>query len=122
MQWLYNLIHGLFSIMFSWFGKIWWLTKNSISFQIAIVTSLIGVGVILWRMFYFGITSLITQISNVPLVLESVSGVSSFGGMLDVANYIFPVEEVFAMMSILISYGVLCLNIRIVRAFIPTMT
>lgn len=122
MQWLYNLIHGLFTLMFAWFGKIWWLVKNSITFQIAIITSLFGVLIILWRMFYFGIRTITVYLTDLPTFFSGISSVETVGDMLDLANFLFPVEESLAMIALLISYGVICLTIRIIRAFIPTMT
>jgi len=122
MQWLYNILHGLFTIMFAWYGKIWWLIKKSVLFQITVITTIISVGVILWRMFYFGITKIIESMASIQMALGSVSSITSVGDILDLANFLFPVEECFAMLSILISYGVVCLTIRIIRSFIPTMT
>lgn len=122
MQWLYNLLHLLFTILFSWLGKVWWLIKNSITFRIAVIMSIFGVFVILWRMFYYGVRTISSYLVDLPTFFSEVSSVSSVGDMLDVANFLFPVEESLAMYALLISYGVICLTIRIVRAFIPTMT
>ena len=122
MQWLYDLFHGLFTIGFGFCGKILWLIKNSFTFQIALVTSALSVGIIAWRMFYHGITTVISSVASIQTALGSVSSIGSVGDILDLANFLLPVEEAFAMLSILISYGVLCLTIRVVRSFIPTMT
>lgn len=122
MQWLYNLIHGLFSGMFAFFGKTWWLIKNSITFQIAVVTSIFSVAVILWRMFYHGINLIIASLVEMQTLLSGITSVDTIGDLLDIGNFIFPIEESFAMLSILIAYGVACLTIRVIRAFIPTMT
>jgi len=122
MQWLYDLIHGIWVFTSAFFGKAIWLWKNWITFQIAVWTALFSVGVLVWRLFYYGITSLLGYISSLSTSLTSVSSVGSFGDILDIANHIFPVEEVFSMTAVLISYGVVCLTIRVVRAFIPMMT
>jgi hypothetical protein len=122
MQWLYDLIHGVFEIMFNWFGKIWWLVKNSVTFQIAVITSVVTVGVTLWRMFYYGVTKITSSLSEMETALSSISSVDTVSDILDLANFLFPVEEALAMFTILISYGVTCLTIRVIRSFIPTMT
>lgn len=122
MQWLYNLIQSIWTFLADYYGKIFWLLKNTILFHVAVVTAILTVGVTLWRMFYYGISSLLGYVSSLSTALGSVSSVGSFGTLLDLANFIFPIEEVFAMFAVLISYGVVCLSIRIVRAFIPTMT
>lgn len=122
MQWLYNLLHGIIVVLFGWFGKMWWLLKNAISFRLAVITTVLTTGTIFWRMFYNGVTTLISSASEIQTTLGTVSSVSSVGDILDLANFLFPVEEAFAMISILITYGMICLSIRIIRAFIPTMT
>jgi len=122
MQWLYNFLHSIWTYTSSFYGFIFWAVKKFLNLQVTLWTGLIVFFVLFWRLFHFALSIFISKSNDLATPISGVSSVGSLGDVFSFVNCFFPVTEAMEMMAFIASYGLSCITIRVVRAFIPTMT
>jgi hypothetical protein len=122
MQWLYDILHVAWVATSTFFGQVYWLFKTFFLIRIMVIASVFSVSVFMWRMIAYSFTVIISHAHTIAVAVATPQGQATVGTLLDLANYIFPIEESLALMALLATYACDCLFIRFCRAFIPTMT
>lgn len=117
---LFSFFTNIFDTVGGWFKKIsdglTWMSTQRMFLVGSVVTSV----KVLYDFTVNGINEAISAMEAVRPVSEIAGNVSVIG-LMEFANSLIPLSEIFAMMVALIEFWLACTLVKIILCFIPTI-